>query len=237
MTDQKSFLTENLKKISITITDGQQDQLLRYMNLVLRKNDSLNLTAITDPEEFIRKHLVDSLSLAALPEYQKAEKICDIGTGAGFPGVPLAILSPEKSFYLVDSLAKRLRAVGEMTDEIGVSNILLVHDRAEDAGRGKALRESFDFVTARAVAELRVLAEYCLPLVKIGGCMAAMKGPGVDEERNDAMGAVRILGGKFDRIVPAGPDDLSHNIVVIRKVKKTPGTYPRKAGTPSKHPI
>ena len=188
-------------------------------------------------EEFVVKHLADSLACANFPEFQQAKRICDLGTGAGFPGVPLAIYSPEKTFVLVDSLAKRLRAVGEMTDAIGLENIYLDHDRAEDAGQGKAFRESFDLVMSRAVADLAVLAEYCLPLVRPGGSFLAYKGSGAEAEIEGAETAIRLLGGKLIRTVDVSAAGMHHTILVIRKERNTPKKYPRKAGTPSKMPI
>lgn len=233
----KEYLRNVLAGISVDVTDEQAEKLLAYKDLVLKYNELINLTRITEDREFIQKHLADSLSVSPLEEYQSAEKICDMGTGAGFPGVPLAILNPEKKFYLVDSLAKRLRAVGEMTDVIGLENIYLVHSRAEDAGQGKAMRETFDLCLSRAVADLRVLTEYCLPMVKIGGNMIAYKGTDPEEELNRAHAAIRILGGKTKRIVPVNTEEFSHTLLIINKVKRTPKTYPRKAGTPSKSPI
>ena len=213
------------------------ESLSIYMTGVLARNESINLTRITDPDDFIAEHIVDSASLMKLEGYEAARTVCDVGTGAGFPGVVLAALSPEKSFTLVDSLAKRLKVVGELAEEAGIKNISLVHARAEDAGHDPELRESFGLVTARAVARLSVLAELCLPLVRKGGAFAAFKGASCAEEAEEAAGAAKILGAPHIDIQDAGVSGTNHVFAVMKKTGKTPSKYPRKPGEPARKPL
>ncbi len=211
----------------------------RYMEGVLRFNEEVNLTAITDREEFIIKHFYDSLMVADYTEYAHAKKIIDVGTGAGFPGIPLAIFSPEKEFTLMDSLNKRIKIISELAAEIGVKNVETVHARAEELGHNKGYRERYDLCVSRAVANLATLSEYCLPFIKVGGYFMAYKGPEPEAEIAEAKDAVETLGGEIREVRLAELIDygISHNIVVIKKIKPTPKKYPRKAGTPSKDPI
>ena len=235
--DRKEVLFEELKNMGVPPTDQQIEQLLRYMDLVLDRNQHINLTAIRDPEEFLLRHYVDSAAVMILPEYRNAKNILDLGTGAGFPGVPLAILSPEKEFILVDALQKRLKVISEFTEELGIHNVEVVHSRAEDLGRNRRFREQLDLCVSRAVADLSVLSEYCLPLVRVGGSFIAYKGSDIQEEIDGAEKAIGVLGGKLDQIHPVSVAGTDHTLVVIQKEKHTPKTYPRKAGTPGKFPI
>lgn len=225
------------EKLNISWNEGTEKKLMEYMRGVLAWNDKVNLTAITDEEEFITKHLIDSVLCCGFEEYDLARRIIDVGTGAGFPGIPLSIISPDKEFVLADSLAKRLKIIDELARNIGISNIYTVHGRAEELARDKKYRETFDICVSRAVANMRVLAEYCLPFIAIGGHLLAYKGPEAAAELEQAEKAIKILGGRVKRIEPAGLDGFAHNIVVIEKIKETPAKYPRKAGTPSKEPI
>ena len=225
---------EVLREYNIECSSAEEEKLLSYMEEVLRMNESINLTAIKDPEEFVLKHYVDSLSLLSIKEYERAGKVLDLGTGGGFPGVPLAIFSPDKDFTLLDSLKKRLKVIDEMGKTVGLSNITLLHGRAEDLGRNEDYRESFDLCASRAVADLSVLSEYCLPFVSPGGTFVAYKGPAPEEEVENAKRAIEILGGELDRIEKTG---LGQSLVVIKKIKKTPKKYPRKAGDPKRKPL
>ncbi len=211
----------------------------KYMEGILSYNEHINLTAITDREEFIVKHYLDSLLCTDFPEYEQAEKIIDVGTGAGFPGVPLAIRSPEKSFVLMDSLKKRLKIVDELCGEAGITNVTTLHGRAEDLSHGKAHREKYDLSVSRAVARLSVLAEYCLPFIKVGGYLLAYKGPEAEKELKEAEKAIALLGGKGVAIRKGKLEEygIDHNIIVIEKISPTPAKYPRKAGTPAKEPL
>lgn len=212
-------------------------ELVNYMKGILEWNEKINLTAIKNPGEFVIKHFFDSFPAAILPEFRNAETIIDVGTGGGFPGVPLAALCPEKKFVLADSLAKRLRVIDAVAIESGITNITTVHGRAEDLGRNPDYRETFDVCVSRAVASLPVLLEYCLPFVKVGGTFIAYKGPEAEEEIKISSGALKKLGGKIDRVVDESDGTYSHNLIVITKSSSTPKAYPRKAGTPSKTPL
>ena len=223
----------------IQLTDEQNSILDRYMAGILAWNEKVNLTNITDPAEFRVKHILDSVMCLDFQEYVEAKTVIDVGTGGGFPGVPLAVCSPEKDFILLDSLNKRLRIIGELTDELGIENVSLVHSRAEDAARTKEHRERYDLCVSRAVSNLSTLLEYCLPFIKVGGHVLCYKGPDCENELRDAAKALKILGGEAVEIRDAGMEEygLSHKILVVKKVKATPKPYPRKAGTPLKEPL
>ncbi len=198
----------------------------------------MNLTAITEPEEVAVKHFIDSLLAYEEADFT-GKTLADVGTGAGFPGVPLKIYCPSLKVTLIDSLGKRLKFLQQVIDELGLENITCEHLRAEDAGRDKRFREKFDLVTARAVARLSVLSEYCLPLVKKGGKFVALKGSKYAEEIAEGEAALKILGGKLLSSEPVklpGLDD-GRAIIKIAKTKPTPAQYPRKAGTPEKQPL
>lgn len=231
------FLEESFEKLNIPFDNSVIEMFEQYMDGILEWNKKINLTAITDRDEFISKHFVDSVLSYNFREYIDADSIIDIGTGAGFPGIPLAIVSPDKKFVLADSLNKRLKVINELASKIGIDNIETVHGRAEELARNKKYREAFDLCISRAVANLAVLCEYCLPFIKVGGHLLAYKGPDAEEEVKMAEKAIKILGGKLIEIVSVDLDGYDHNIVVIEKINKTPSKYPRKAGTPGKEPI
>ena len=230
-------LAEQLNSIGVQASSKQIDLLTRYMEMILDRNQHINLTAIKDPDEFLLRHYVDSAAVMNIPEYQEASSVLDLGTGAGFPGVPLAILSPDKEFVLLDSLRKRLNVIEEFCGELGIHNVKVLHARAEDAGRDKKIREKMDLCVSRAVADLSVLSEYCLPVVRKGGAFIAYKGSDVESEAREAQKAIRVLGGKLDRIEKVSVQGMEHSLLVIHKNSKTPAQYPRKAGTPAKSPI
>ena len=221
----------------LSFTEEQLAQFTRYYELLVEINKVMNLTAITEPEEVAVKHMVDSL--LAYEDGMQGKTLVDVGTGAGFPGVPLKIYCPSLKVTLVDSLGKRLRFLQQVIDELGLKGIRCEHLRAEDAGRSKKHREQYDYVTARAVARLSVLSEYCLPLAKKGGQFIALKGSRFAEEIEEGEAAVKILGGKIISAEPVklpGLDD-GRAIIKIAKIKATPAQYPRKAGTPEKQPL
>ena len=221
----------------LSFTEEQLAQFKRYYELLVETNKVMNLTAITEPEEVAVKHMVDSL--LAYEDGMQGKTLVDVGTGAGFPGVPLKIYCPSLRVTLVDSLGKRLRFLQQVIDELGLKGIRCEHLRAEDAGRSKKHREQYDYVTARAVARLSVLSEYCLPLAKKGGQFIALKGSRFAEEIEEGEAAVKILGGKIISAEPVklpGLDD-GRAIIKIAKIKATPAQYPRKAGTPEKQPL
>ncbi len=230
-----SDLTKLMDKLNIEEADAKADVLIRYMEKVLQWNEKVNLTAITDREEFVHKHLVDSLLCAETLEFTESSSICDVGTGGGFPGVPLAVCYPEKEFVLMDSLAKRIKIVQQICDELSIKNVRAVHGRAEDLARTEDYREAFDLCVSRAVANMRVLSEYCIPFVRVGGSFIAYKGADCESEIDDSKEAIRRLGGGETEIRKL--PHLGHSLVIIKKVSPTPKTYPRKAGTPARKPL
>ncbi len=221
------------------LTEEKNAILEKYMEGILAWNEKVNLTNITDPAEFRIKHNADSLMCVDFPEFLEAETVIDVGTGGGFPGIPLAVYAPEKHFTLLDSLNKRLKIIDELAGELGIKNITLVHGRAEDAARAKEHREKYDLCVSRAVSNLATLSEYCLPFIKVGGYLLAYKGPGAEEEVKEAAKALKTLGGSLADIRETSMEEygLDHRILVIKKVRNTPKAYPRKAGTPLKEPL
>ena len=221
------------------LTEEKNAILEKYMEGILAWNEKVNLTNITDPAEFRIKHNADSLMCVDFPEFLDAETVIDVGTGGGFPGIPLAVYAPEKQFILLDSLNKRLKIIDELAGELGIKNITLVHGRAEDAARAKEHREKYDLCVSRAVSNLATLSEYCLPFIKVGGYLLAYKGPGAEEEVKEAAKALKTLGGSLVDIRETSMEEygLDHRILVIKKVRNTPKAYPRKAGTPLKEPL
>ncbi|MCI5534299.1 MAG: 16S rRNA (guanine(527)-N(7))-methyltransferase RsmG [Firmicutes bacterium] len=232
-------LKDAILETGLACSDDQVNKFETYMQGILAWNEKVNLTRITQPDEFIVKHFLDSLVCCTHKEYQNARKIIDVGTGAGFPGIPLAIMSADKNFVLMDSLGKRLKIIDELCAEAGISNVETIHARAEELARNKQHREKYDLCVSRAVANMAVLAEYCLPFIKVGGCLMAYKGPEAAEEAEAAKNAIKLLGGNLAEIYDASLEkyDISHKIVVIKKVKNTVSKYPRKAGTPTKEPL
>ena len=231
------ILKERGAEAGLSFTEEQLEQFTKYYELLVETNKVMNLTAITEPEEVAVKHMIDSL--LAYEAGMAGKTLADVGTGAGFPGVPLKIYCPELRVTLIDSLGKRLKFLQQVIDTLDLKYIRCEHLRAEDAGKNSKHREKYDLVTARAVARLSVLAEYCLPLVKKGGQFIALKGSKFAEEIQEGTAAVTILGGKILSAEPVklpGLDD-GRAIIKISKLKTTPTQYPRKAGTPEKQPL
>ena len=230
-------LEKKAKKMQIELSNQQLEQFYLYMNLLLEWNEKINLTAITDPKEIILKHFIDSITIA--PYLKNAQSILDIGTGAGFPGIPLAILENSKDFVLMDSLNKRIIFLQEVIQNIALTGVQAIHGRAEELGKEKEHREHYDLVTSRAVAKLNILLEYMLPFVKVGGRCICMKSQEIEEELEEAKQAIELLGGKLERVdeIILPESDVKRKIIVIQKVRQTPIKYPRKPGTPSKEPI
>ncbi|WP_071141713.1 16S rRNA (guanine(527)-N(7))-methyltransferase RsmG [Acidaminococcus timonensis] len=234
----RETLEQAAQAAGYSLTETQLDQFGTYADLLLETNKSLNLTAITDPDEVAVKHMVDSLLVYNKEKFHN-HTIVDVGTGAGFPGLPLKIYDPGMRVTLIDSLQKRLNFLQQVVDTLGLGQVRCTHARAEDAGKDPALREKFDVAVARAVAALPVLAEYCLPLVRVGGVFYAMKGSKYREEVDAAHHAVEVLGGKITEVRPVQLPGLEDHraIITIEKVRPTPKQYPRKAGVASKRPL
>lgn len=247
---------KDLDELNILLTENQLCQFINYYELLVEWNQVMNLTAITDFDEVLKKHFIDSLSLIKAysvnskmnseisPELcssilQSDISIIDVGTGAGFPGVPLKIAFPELKITLLDSLNKRINFLNTVIEELGLEDIETIHGRAEDFSKKGMLREKFDLCVSRAVANLSTLSEYCLPYVKVGGKFISYKSEKITEEIVSAKKAVSVLGGKIENQIEftIPNSDIYRNLVVINKSKKTPEKYPRKAGTPAKSPI
>ncbi len=233
----KDLLINGASKLNIELTETKANQFMTYMDMLIQTNKSLNLTAITEPHEVVTKHFLDSMTVC--PFIPKGASVIDVGCGAGFPGIPAKIAREDISLTLLDSLAKRLNFIDSVLKECDISGAKCVHARAEDGGRDKAHREKYDIALSRAVANMAVLCEYCLPYVKVGGLFLALKGPAAAEELSAAEKAIKTLGSEIVEVaeVTVPFTDLLHKIVVVKKVKPCPKEFPRKAGTPSKKPI
>ncbi len=221
------------------VSDIQADKFEKYFELLLDWNEKINLTAITEEYDVVTKHFLDSLMCVKSDVLSDGASVIDVGTGAGFPAIPLKIANSGLKVTLLDSLAKRLNFLNEVIAELELTDITTVHARAEDGGRDAALREKFDVAVSRAVANLSTLSELCLPFVKVGGYFVSMKGPNAEEEIATAKNAIKILGGKIERVVPYDipTTDLQHNLVIIKKVAPIPQKYPRSAPKPAKTPL
>ena len=230
-------LLEKASTMGVRFSVEQMDKFYKYMNLLIEWNEKINLTAIIEPNEIILKHFIDSITI--LKDIKDGSTVVDVGTGAGFPGIPLSIMNPTLKITLVDSLNKRLIFLQEVINELDLKNVELVHARAEEFGRNKKYREKFDVATSRAVANLSTLSEYLLPLVKINGKAISMKAGNASQEIEDAKKAIKTLGGNINNIEEFNlpQSDIGRTIIIIDKIKETPGKYPRKPGTPSKEPI
>ena len=231
------IMQEYIKILHIKLDEKQQEQFFKYMNLLLDWNEKINLTAITNPNEIILKHFIDSMTI--LKYIPNNSLLIDVGTGAGFPGIPINIANNSINVMLLDSLNKRINFLNKIIKELKLENTNTIHSRVEEFGRNKLNREKYDIATSRAVASLNILVEYMLPLVKVGGKCICMKGSNIQEELKDSKNAIKILGGEIENMENFNlPNtDIGRNIVVIKKIKETPVKYPRKPGTPSKEPI
>ena len=230
-------MIELSKKIDISLTETQIKKFFEYMQLLLEWNEKINLTAITEVDDIILKHFIDSLTVIKC--IKENDKIIDVGTGAGFPGIPVGIINLDADITLLDSLNKRINFLNEVCNKLELKNIKTIHGRAEDFGQNKETREKFDIAISRAVANMTTLVEYLLPFVKVGGYAICMKGPEIDEELSKSKFAIKELGGQVEKVgnfvLPNA--DIERNIVIIKKISDTPNKYPRKAGTPSQSPM
>ena len=234
-----SVLDQGCQEMGIVLDGEQRQQFVDFYEYLVEKNKVMNLTGITEFQEVLVKHFLDSLACVKAVDIKKVKRMMDVGTGAGFPGVPLKIAFPHLEACLLDSLKKRVNFLEETFDLLKLTDITAVHGRAEEYAKNKAYRESFDLCVSRAVSNLATLSEYCLPYVKVGGSFISYKSVTVQEEAEQAEKAVKILGGKIrDVDYFSLPDsEIQRSLVVIEKVKSTPGKYPRKAGTPLKEPL
>lgn len=230
----REILIKHFSRMGIAYDEDMLKKLVTYKNMLLEWNEKFNLTAITDEEGIAIKHFVDSVTILDMVKGRK--RLADVGTGAGFPGIPLKIAGFRGEVVLIDSLRKRIDFLEAVISRLGLTGCSTVHMRAEDAGRGE-FRETFDVATARAVANLSVLNEYCLPLLKKGGIFIAMKGPDTGNEIEEAKRGIEKLGGKLKRAETIQLDNYERTIIIIEKVKNTPDIYPRKAGTPNRRPL
>ena len=233
------MLKEACENEGLTFDDKMYNNFIEYKGLIKEWNEKINLTAITEDEEIIKKHFIDSIKVFKCPYVKEAKNIIDIGTGGGFPGIPMKIVKSDCSMVLLDSLNKRINFLNEVIDKLDLNDIKTIHGRAEDFAQRTEYRENFDLAVSRAVANLTVLLELCLPYVKVGGYFVALKGPSIEEEIKDATVALRVLGGSIKEIIEVdiAGSDLKHNLLVVKKTKETPKKYPRKAGTANKSPI
>lgn len=227
-----------LSKLGIKLSTRQMDQFATYLHLLVKWNQKMNLTAITELEEVYLKHFYDSITLAFSETFNPKGKLCDVGSGAGFPSLPLKIVFPELEVTIVDSLNKRITFLTTLVDALQLDGVSLYHDRAETFGQSSEFREKFDFVTARAVARLNVLTELCLPLVKKNGYFFALKAAKSEEELAEARPAIALLGGKLIQAEDVSlPNGDTRHIIIVQKKKETPKKYPRKPGLPNKQPL
>ena len=237
------YSIESFKKkvdmLHIELSDKQYNQYVTYYEMVVEKNKVMNLTGITEFDEFIDKHYIDSLSIVNAVDIHQVQSVIDVGTGAGFPGIPLKIAFPELEIVLLDSLNKRIHFLNDVIDTLGLEKISTIHGRAEDFGKNPEYREQFDLCVSRAVANLSTLSEYCVPFIQIGGHFIPYKSGKIQEELDSSRKAVDILGGKIENCVTyaLADTDMERSLVVIEKVKATKKAYPRKAGKPSREPL
>lgn len=237
MNYQLDFFKKELAAMNLSLTEKQLEQFIRYYELLIEKNKVMNLTAITEFDEVIEKHFLDSLSLIKILDCTKSYSVIDMGTGAGFPGIPLKIAFPELEITLADSLNKRIFFLNEVIEELKLKKIRAIHGRAEDLANKPDMREQYDYCVSRAVANLSTLSEYCLPFVHVGGAFISYKSGECEEEIQAAKSAVFLLGGKIKEVDKFKIGENGRAFVVIDKVKGTPKKYPRKAGTPSRTPL
>lgn len=234
-----SLMEKAANDVGMQFTEEKYDKFIKYMKLIQEWNEKINLTAITEDEEVIKKHFIDCIKAFKSDELKNSDTLIDVGTGAGFPGIPIAIMDENKKVTLLDSLNKRINFLNTVVKELNLQNVSTIHSRAEDGARKNELREKFDIATSRAVANMTVLSEFCLPYVKVGGHFVALKGPLIENELKDSKNAIGTLGGKLKNIIEVNIEDtdLNHNIVIVDKIKVCPMSYPRKAGMVTKKPL
>lgn len=239
MVNKEKFLNEKFRNLDIQLSDIQISQFIEYYEILISWNKVMNLTGITEYEEVVEKHFIDSLTIVNKMKLSDVNSVIDIGTGAGFPGIPLKIVYPHLKVTLLDSLNKRIKFLNEVIKKLELQCIETIHGRAEDFAKQNIYREQYDLCVSRAVANLSTLSEYCLPYVKVGGCFIPYKSGDVDQEIVDSKNAISILGGKVKEIYKfeLPETDIKRSLIVINKIKTTAKKYPRKAGMPSKEPL
>lgn len=235
----KTLIEKPLNKLGITLSEEQYNQIYEYYNILIQWNNVMNLTAITDEDEFASKHFVDSILLTEHYDFSSCTSLIDIGTGAGFPGIPLKIVYPHIKMTLLDSLNKRINFLNEVINKLGLQEIETIHGRAEDFGKDELYREQYDLCVSRAVSQLPVLSEYCIPFVCQKGHFIAYKSVDTDDEITQSIHALEILGGAVPKVVESDliGDKVRRRFVIIDKISETPMKYPRKAGIPQKRPL
>ncbi len=228
-----------LKELGINLSETQINQFSKYYEMLIQRNKVMNLTAITEYEEVLSKHFIDSLSLYKVYDTDREIKVIDMGTGAGFPGIPLKIAFEKLDVVLLDSLNKRVNFLNEVIKELGLKNIIAVHGRAEEYGRKDGYRESFDLCVSRAVAKLSTLSEFCIPYVKQNGHFIAYKAGNIQSELEESKKAIQILGGYLEELkkFKLSGTEIERTLIKVKKIKITPEEYPRSAGKPAKEPI
>ena len=233
------LLLNKVNELSVELNDKQVNQFIRFYEILVEWNKVMNLTGITEYDEVVEKHFVDSLSIVKAIDIKNVESVIDIGTGAGFPGIPLKIAFPHLKITLLDSLNKRIKFLNTVIDELGLEDIHTIHGRAEDFAKQEAYREKYDLCVSRAVANLSTLSEYCLPYVNVNGMFVPYKSGDIEDELNNSKKAVHILGGKIEITIKfeLPGTDIGRSFVKIKKIKNTTKKYPRKAGLPSKEPL
>ena len=239
MSYNTKILTDGCENLGITLSDTQIEQFMIYYEYLIEKNKVMNLTGITEFEDVMIKHFVDSLAVVKAVDMSRINTLLDLGTGAGFPGIPLKIAFPHVEMVLLDSLNKRINFLKELIEKCRLEKITAIHGRAEEYAKQKEYRESFDLCVSRAVANLSSLSEYCIPYVKLNGQFISYKSGNIDIEIKEAENAVKILGGRNENIIKftLPKSDIERSFVIIEKVKETPAKYPRKAGLPTKDPL
>ncbi len=232
-------LVNGAEDLKLTLSDGDKDRFSTYKELLKEWNKKINITSITEDREIDIKHFLDSLTCLSLDLFEGNKTVIDIGTGGGFPGIPLKIMKDNLNITLLDSLNKRITFLEEVIQQLGLKNIQAIHGRAEELSRTKEYREKFSIAISRAVASLDTLSEYCLPFVKVGGYFIAMKGPDIEEELKLSDNAIKLLGGNVveTRLITLPNSDIVHSLIVIEKIRQTPKKYPRGGGKPRKNPL
>ena len=235
----KRFLQDKLEMLSVEVDRKKIDQFNQFYDLIVEWNNVMNLTAITDYKDVVEKHFLDSLSIERILKLDDIKAVMDVGTGAGFPGMPLKIIYPELKITLLDSLNKRVKFLNEVIRQLELKNKDAIHGRAEDIGKNENYREKYDLCVSRAVANLATLSEYCMPFVRVGGVFVSYKSGDIDEEVLKSKKAISLFGGKIDEVVKfqLPGTDINRAFVKIKKIKGTPKKYPRKSGIPSKEPL